>query len=211
MPQYNCRFCNKTFNITDDYYCHLNKHIIRNKKDMNEDELQLINHYHTNRSEIKKKSYNKIKELQEQSIIEYKHKCVICNFKASHLNILKTHLIGIHKIDELVKAGYEKEYIDELIELKNKRKNYMKKYRENKLNIDNNYYDSQLTVPIPEPEFEPEFEPNILSTSVAFNEYIHPPPLIDFSQPPPLIPLVKIMYLYQLYQMSLEPFKTYHL
>ena len=186
MPCYNCRFCNKLFNHTWEFYCHLNKHIKTNENEIDIEERQLINYYYNNRSKIKKKSYEKLKELRQKSILEYKYKCNICDFKCQFTHIIKTHLIGKHTLSKLLQAGYEKEFVDMLIEEKNKRSEYMK-----------NYHNSSCSITVLP-------KSNILNK--LFNKHIPPPPLIDFSETPyidisqlysliPIINMVQMIYL----------------
>jgi hypothetical protein len=131
MPKYICRFCNKFFCLTNDYYCHLHTHRITNKGELELEELELVDFYYTRRKSIKVKSYYKMKENKKNDKIEYKHKCSICDFKCQAIPNIKTHLIGKHTVTQLLENGYEKEYIDKLIEEKQKRKEYQKIYQLN--------------------------------------------------------------------------------
>ncbi len=128
MPQYNCRFCNKFFNLTGFYYNHLYKHIKSNASDFEEDEIKLATFHNSRRNEIKKKSYYKMKGISNENV---KHKCNICEFKTHNLLTIKIHLIGKHTVEQLINSGYEKNYIDKLIEEKEKRKIYQKNYQQN--------------------------------------------------------------------------------
>ncbi len=129
MPLYYCRFCNKTYNITNEYYCHLYTHI--NNYILDKDEISLAIVYHSRRENIKKKSYEKNKTLRKEGIIDYKYTCKICDFKIHTSMGIKVHLIGKHTEEQLLEVGYEKEYIDTLIEERLKRIEYQKKYNKN--------------------------------------------------------------------------------
>ncbi len=133
MPKYICRFCNKFFSLTNNYYCHLHTHLITNNSELELEleELELVDFYYTRRKNNKVKSYYKMKEARKDAIIEYKHKCNICDFKCQAISNIKTHLIGKHTVTQLLENGYEKEYIDTLIEDKQKRKDYQKIYQLN--------------------------------------------------------------------------------
>ncbi len=172
MPLYVCRFCNKTFNVTSEYYSHLYNY----KQKINGEEFQLAEFYHTRRENIKKKSYYNIKKRLAEGTANYRNNCNLCDYKSYYSGPFKSHLVGKHTIDELLEAGYEKKYIDDLVDKQNKRKIYQQNYNK-KI-----YAQTHQTKPIalPKPEMPPM--PTPIKTSV--------PPLIQvFNFVPFLIPI----------------------
>jgi hypothetical protein len=215
MPQYNCRFCNKSINKTTDFYSHLYTHVKSNKNEFEQEEIELAEFYYKKRKHYKKKSYYKMAELRKNCILEYKHSCKICDFKSNNLIGIKVHLVGLHSKEELLESGYEKEHVDKLIEEKYKRKeyqknyqkNYQKKYKNNRVNEDiedvEDMEDTEDTEDMEDAEYVEDNINNIDTIDIVPNQTViigpialpKPIPIPTIIPVPPLIPMAYIINL----------------